>query len=109
MLTNLKRNSKSLWECVDDHKLMLHIRKIKTGKKRDVACRSNTGQHMLDFLKYQRKYLDEHLPSVITDDDSLVFGISGEHFDKTLSYRRFNELWTAGLNGLSLEGNRFST
>ena len=64
---------------------------------------------MLDFLRYQRRYLDEHLPSVITDDDSLVFGIPEENFDKTLSYRRFNELWTKALSGLKLEGNRFST
>ena len=73
VLTNPKRWSETLGEYVDDYKLMLHIRKTKTGKKRDVACRSNAGQHMLNFLKYQRKYLDEHLTNVITDDESLVF------------------------------------
>ena len=108
-ITNPKRWSETFEKWEDDFKLKIHIRKTKTGKKRDVICRSNAGQHMLDFLKYQRKYLDEHLPNVITDDDSLVFGMPEEHFDKTLSYRRFNELWTKALSGLNLEGNRFST
>ena len=109
-ITNPKRWSETFQEWEDDHKLKMHIRKTKTGKKRDVICRSNAGKHMLDFLNAQRKYLDEHLPSVITDGDSLIFGIPGEHFHKTLTYRRFDDLWDMVRTDVakSLIGNRFS-
>jgi integrase len=109
-ITNPKRWSETFQEWQDDYKLKMHIRKTKTGKKRDVVCRSNAGKHMFDFLVAQREYLDEHLPSVTTDGDSLIFGIPEEHFHKTLSYRRFDDLWNMARTDVakSLVGNRFS-
>ena len=109
-LTNPKRWSESLEEWVDDYKLKIHIRKSKTGKKRDVILRSNAGSHLHEFLKWQRQYLDEYYPSVATHGDCLLFGKPDEFFEKTLCYRYFDDLWdeVRGGCGNKLEGNKFS-
>ena len=109
-LTNPMRWSESKQKWEDDYKLKLHIRKSKTGKKRDVICRSNAGAHLLEFLRFQRAYLDEHYPSVPTPDEGLLFGKPEDFFEKTFAYRYYNELWEKVREGLAgkLQGNKFS-
>ena len=48
-ITNPQRFSESKQKWEDDYKLKLHIRKSKTGKRRDVLCRSNAASNLLDF------------------------------------------------------------
>ena len=109
-ITNPKRWSESKQEWQDNYKLKIHIRKSKTGKKRDVLCRSNAASNLLDFLKFQRTWLDQSNCTFIVKDDSLIFGKPDEHFDKTLSYRRFDEYWDEVRKAVQskLEGNKFS-
>ena len=109
-ITNPKRWSETLQEWVDDYKLKIHIRKSKTGKKRDVVCRSNAGEHLLEFLNYQRKHLDEYYPRVITDGESLVFGKPADHLEKTYAYRYIDTQWEEVRMMLNpqLSGNKFS-
>ena len=109
-ITNPKRWSESKQKWEDDYKLKIHIRKSKTGKKRDVLCRSNAASNLLQFLKYQRGWLNENNFTFTIKDESLVFGNPKEHFDKTLCYRRFDEYWDEVRKSINnqLEGNRFS-
>ena len=109
-ITNPKRWSESKQKWEDDFKLKLHIRMSKTGKKRDVLCRSNAASNLLEFLKYQRGWLDKHNFTFTIKDESLIFGNPKEHFDKTLCYRRFDVMWEEVRSAVAkqLEGNRFS-
>ena len=109
-ITNPKRWSETNQRYEDDYKLRIHIRKSKTGKKRDVLCRSNAASNLLQFLKYQRSWLNENNFTFTIKDESLVFGNPKEHFDKTLCYRRFDEYWDELRQGVNnqIEGNRFS-
>jgi integrase len=109
-LTNPKRWSESKQEWVDDYKLKLHIRKTKTGIKRDVVCRSNSGAHLLEFLNFQRKHINNHSPTMVLKDDSLLFGKPEELFEKGYFYRYLDKLWDKVRTGLAgqLEGNKFS-
>ena len=107
-LTNPKRWSESKQEWEDDYKLKIHIRKSKTGNKRDVICRSNSGSHLLEFLKFQRKYMNEYFPNVPLKDSGLLFGKPEDFFEKTFAYRYFDNLWEMVREGCELQGNRFS-
>ena len=109
-ITNPKRWSESKQKYEDDYKLKIHIRKSKTGKKRDVLCRSNAASNLLQFLKYQRGWLNENNFTFTIKDESLIFGNPKEHFDKTLHYRRFDKMWHDVRCALhnQIEGNRFS-
>ena len=109
-ITNPKRWSESKQEWEDDLKVSLFIRKSKTGKKREVLCRSNAGQHIYDFLKFQANYIRNFFSFPITPDTE-VFKKPEEAFNKGYSYRYLNDLWASEvmtpLCG-QLEMNRFS-
>jgi len=110
-ITNPKRWSESKQEWVDDYKLRIHIRKSKTGKKRDIPCRSNSGDNLRRFLKYRQRFLAVHYPGVIPDDNSLVFGKPQELLQKTHSYNHFGGTWRKSIIQPlrhQLKGNRFS-
>ena len=109
-ITNPQRFSESKQKWEDDYKLKLHIRKSKTGKRRDVLCRSNAASNLLEFLKFQKKWMQFHNYTFTPKDDSLVFGKPDELFDKTLSYRHIDKYWEEVRMALhnKLEGNRFS-
>ena len=109
-ITNPKRWSESKQKWEDNYKLKLHIRTSKTGKRRDVLCRSNAADNLLQFLKYQRGWLNANNFTFTIKDESLVFGNPKEHFDKTLHYRCFDKRWMQIRNAVhnQIEGNRFS-
>ena len=82
----------------------------KTGKRRDVLCRSNAASKLLDFLKFQRGWLDRNHFTFTIKEDSLIFGNPKEHFDKTFVYKRFDVMWEEVRSAVAneIEGNRFS-
>ena len=110
-ITNPKRWSVSNEEWEDDYKLKIHIRKSKTGKRRDVICRSNSGKHLLEFLDYQKKHMKMHYPKCQMSLDSLLFGRPELHLEKTYHYRYLDNNWNQVREALEgqLEGNRFSS
>lgn len=107
-ITNPYRWSESKQKYEDDFKLTLFIRKSKTGKPRNVICRSNAGKHLLDFMKYQSTYLNDI--GISMNDNSLLFGNPTQKMEKCLAYRRYTEMWTEITNGCAkdLEFNKFS-
>jgi integrase len=110
-ITNPMRWSESFDQWEDDYKLKIHIRKSKTSKKRDVLCRSNAGQHMLTFLKYQREYMDKYHPKTVVDSTSLIFGKPSEQMEKNFQYGWLSTMWrTLIYQPLKpqLKGNKFS-
>ena len=110
-LTNPKRWSETKQEFEDNYKLTIHVRKSKTGKRRDVVCRSNAGARLRDFLIYQRQYIEAHFPGVTITDESLIFGKPDEFFEKGYAYTYWQQRWREYIiNPLSnkLEGNKFS-
>jgi len=110
-LTNPKRWSESKQKWEDDYKLTIHIRKSKTGKRRDIVCRSNAGERMYKFLKFQQSYLANHT-KVRPHGECLVFGKPDELFEKGYAYTLLGTTWRdkiiKPLKG-KLEGNKFST
>ena len=109
-ITNPKRWSESKQKWEDDYKLKIHVRVSKTGKRRDVLCRSNAASNLLDFLKFQRGWLDRNHFTFTIKEDSLIFGNPKEHFDKTFVYKRFDVMWEEVRSAVAneIEGNRFS-
>ena len=109
-ITNPQRFSESKQKWEDDYKLKLHIRKSKTGKRRDVLCRSNAASNLLEFLKFQRKWMASNNFTFTPNDDSLLFGKPDDYFEKTLAYRHIDSYWEQVRQALKdkLEGNRFS-
>ena len=109
-ITNPQRFSESKQKWEDDFKLKLHIRKSKTGKRRDVLCRSNAASNLLEFLKFQKKWMKTNGFTFTPKDDSLLFGKPDELFEKTLAYRHLDSYWEQVRMELKdkLEGNRFS-
>ncbi|WP_115119599.1 site-specific integrase [Synechococcus sp. UW105] len=109
-ITNPKRWSETLKDWVDDYKLKIHIRKSKTGKKRDVLCRSNAAEHLLEFMKYQRSYFDAYYPRLITYPETLLFGNPAQLLERPYVYRYLDSLWeeVRGAVKSKLDGNRFS-
>jgi len=108
-ITNPKRWSESQQAYVDDYKATLFIYKSKTGRARDVICRSNSPERLLEFRRFQRAYFEGYripLPS----EDSLVFGKPGE-MDKTYTHHYLNQVWRQEICGplkSQFEGNRIS-
>ena len=109
-ITNPQRFSESKQKWEDDYKLKLHIRKSKTGKRRDVLCRSNAASNLLEFLKFQKKWMASNNFTFTPNDDSLLFGKPDDYFEKTLAYRHIDSYWEQVRQALKdkLEGNRFS-
>ena len=109
-ITNPKRWSESKQKWEDVFKLKIHIRKSKTGKRRDVLCRSNAASNLLEFFKYQRAWMISNNCTFTIKEDSLIFGNPKEHLDKTLTYRPFDEYCDEVRKSIhsQLEGNRFS-
>lgn len=109
-ITNPKRWSESKQEWEDDLKVSLFIRKSKTGKKRDVLCRSNAGSHLYEFIKFQANYIRNFHDFNITPEME-VFAKPEDKMEKRVAYTYFNHLWRdeviAPLQD-KLEMNRFS-
>ena len=109
-ITNPKRWSEGKQEWEDDYKVTLFIRKSKTGKKRDVLCRSNAGSHLYEFLKFQANYIRNFCEFNITPEME-VFAKPETNLTKRVSYTYLNYLWRdeviAPLQD-KLEMNRFS-
>ena len=109
-LTNPKRWSESKQEWEDNYKLVLHIAKSKTGKRRDVPCSSSIGKRIWEFSEFQKKYLKQYSRATITPD-SLFFGKPSEGLEKTYSYAHIHEEWHERIYmkvADTLSGNRFS-
>ena len=109
-ITNPKRWSESKQKWEDDYRLKIHVRMSKTGKRRDVLCRSNAASNLLEFLKFQRGWLDRNHFTFTIKEDSLIFGNPKEHFDKTYVYKQFDKMWEDVRSAVAteIEGNRFS-
>lgn len=109
-ITNPKRWSETRQEYVDDYKASLYIYKSKTGRPRDVICRSNAADRILDFRNFQRQYFAAHrIPE--PSEDSLFFGKPDEMMEKTYSHRYMDYVWRKEVcNPLKFqfEGNRVS-
>ena len=109
-ITNPKRWSETKQDWEDDYKVSLFIRKSKTGKKRDVLCRSNAGFHLYDFIKFQANYISNFCSFNITPEME-VFAKPEDKMMKGFAYRYLNSLWKdyviQPLHN-QLEMNRFS-
>ena len=92
-ITNPMRWSESLNEWCDDYKLKIHIRKSKTGKKRDVLCRSNAGQRMIEWLEFQSSYMRKNYPRFELNGEHLVFGKPEDLLDKPFNHSYLDQLW----------------
>jgi len=109
-ITNPKRWSETKQEWEDNYKVSLHIRKTKTGKKRDVPCSSNAADNLMTFLRFQKQYMKQYTRHEITPE-SLVFGKPAEALEKTYSYQHIHEEWQERIYWKVLDkltGNRFS-
>ena len=109
-ITNPKRWSESKQEWEDNYKVSLHVKKTKTGKKRDVPCSSNAGENLMKFLKFQKQYMNLYTRHEITPD-SLVFGRPAHGLEKGYSYAHIHEEWHERIYlkmADKLSGNRFS-
>jgi integrase len=104
------RYSVSNKEEVSDYKATILVRKSKTGKPRDVICRSNAADRILAFRRYQDHYFVDHDYKIKAHGDMLLFGKPDELMDKCYSYRHMDNAWRDVCNGVKdvLEGNRFS-
>ena len=112
-ITNPMRWSESLEEWQDDYKLKIHIRKSKTGKKRDVLCRSNAGEHMMKWLEFQSSFMKKNYPRFVMNNEHLVFGKPEELLEKTYNHSYLDQLWRNQVflplrNDNLLEMNSFS-
>ncbi len=92
-ITNPMRWSESLDEWRDDYKLKIHIRKSKTGKKRDVLCRSNAGQRMKEWLEFQSGFMRKNYPRFEMSGEHLVFGKPEDLLDKPYNHSYLNQMW----------------
>ena len=92
-ITNPMRWSESLNEWQDDYKLKIHVRKSKTGKKRDVPCRSNAGQRMKEWLEFQSGYMRKKYPRFQMSGEHLIFGKPEELLDKSFNHSYLDQLW----------------
>ena len=92
-LTNPMRWSESQGEWFDDYKLKIHIRKSKTGKKRDVLCRSNAGQRMKEWLEFQSGYMKKNYPRFVMTNEHLIFGKPDELLEKTYNHSYLDQMW----------------
>ena len=106
-ITNEPRWSESQQEWIPYYKLKLHIRKSKTGKRRDVLCRSNAGERLMSFLSFQNGYMPDGFEA---SDDCLIFGKPEDLLMKTYSYVHIGQQWRKVIETKrnELEGNRFS-
>ena len=105
-ITKEPRWSDSQEKWVDEYKLKLHIRKSKTGKRRDVLCRSNAANRLMGWFSFQNEYLKEFKPT----QESFIFGKVEDLLDKTYSHSYLSARWREVMENCSLmlEGNRFS-
>lgn len=92
-LTNPKRWSESQQKEVDNYKLTLFIRKSKTGRPRDVLCRSNAGEHLLDFRRFQDEYFKTYGYNITANPEMLLFGKPAELMEKGYAYRYMDDVW----------------
>jgi integrase len=92
-LTNPKRWSESNQAYEDNIKLTLFIRKSKTGRTRDVLCRSNAGEHLLEFRKFQDNYFKTYGYKITANPEMLLFGKPDELMDKCYAYRYLDDVW----------------
>ena len=105
-ITNEPRWSETNQKWEDNYKLKLHIRKSKTGKRRDVLCRSNAANRLMGWLSFQNEYLQGFKPK----QEALIFGKAEDLLEKTYSYCYLSARWREVIENCSLmlEGNRFS-
>lgn len=92
-ITNPMRWSESQEEWFDDYKLKIHIRKSKTGKKRDVLCRSNAGHRMKEWLEFQSSYMRKNYPRLKMNNEHLIFGKPDELLEKTYNHSYLDQMW----------------
>ena len=107
-ITNEPRWSESKQEWETTYKLKLFIRKSKTGKRRDVLCRSNAGERLLKFLKFQNSYLSTHYERVEPDENSLIFGKPEEFLEKGYCYKHISTQFRNITRAVNTKGNRYS-
>ena len=92
-LTNPMRWSESLNEWQNDYKLKIHVRKSKTGKKRDVLCRSNAGLRMKEWLEFQSGYMRRNYPRFEMTGEHLAFGKPEDLLDKPYNHSYLDQMW----------------
>ena len=92
-ITNPMRWSESMEEWMDDYKLKIHVRKSKTGKKRDVLCRSNAGERMIKWLEFQSSYMRKNYPRFTMNNEHLIFGKPEELLEKPYNHSYLDQLW----------------
>jgi integrase len=109
-ITNQPRYSVSWEKEVNEYYATILVRKSKTGKPRDVICRSNAGDRIYKFRLYQKDWFARYLPSVSITPNTLVFGSPEQLMEKTYSHRYMDQCWRdiVGRCKDQLEGNRFS-
>lgn len=110
-ITNPKRYSVSHEEDVDDFKGTIFLHHTKTGRPRDIICRSNAAERIVKFRQFQRQYFTEHHMPAPTED-SLFFGKPSEMMEKTYSHRYLDQVWRNEIIEPikdQLEGNKYSS
>ena len=92
-ITKQERWSESKDRYVEHLKLLIHVRKSKTGKRRDVPCVSDAGEHMVKWLKFQSAWMSHDYPRFCSSETDLIFGKPQEMFDKGFHYHYLNCVW----------------
>ena len=109
-ITNPKRYSVGFEEDVDDFKGTIFLHHTKTGRPRDIICRSNAAERIVKFRKFQRQYFSAY-NILAPKEDSLFFGKPDELMEKNYTHHYLNQVWRNEIiNPIrdQLEGNKYS-
>jgi integrase len=109
-ITNPKRYSVGMEDDVDDFKGTIFLHHTKTGRPRDIICRSNAAERIVKFRQFQKQYFEANAIKPPTED-SLFFGKPAELMLKTYSHNYLNQIWKQEIVDPikdQLEGNRYS-
>lgn len=109
-ITNEPRWSETKQEWETSYKVKLFIRKSKTGKRRDVLCRSNAGDAVRRWIIFQNNYLSTHHRTFTANKNSLLFGKPDDLLETGYTYKHYSTQFRNILRAVQQEltGNRFS-
>jgi len=109
-ITNPKRYSVGMEEDVDDFKGTIFLHHTKTGRPRDIICRSNAAERIVKFRHFQKQYFEDY-GFRVPNEDSLFFGKPVELMEKTYNHNYLDQVWRNDIISPikdKLEGNRYS-
>ena len=109
-ITNPMRYSVGMEADVDDYKGTIFLHHTKTGRPRDIICRSNAAERIVKFRHFQKQYFPEYAFKS-PNEDSLFFGKPVELMQKTYNHNYLDQVWRNFIIEPikdKLEGNRYS-